>query len=99
MVQFHSPPFYFIGGTNMVMDSQNFKVGSAKWLRDRNRAIVDKSGFTTAELSYLDITGNMGQGNDDNDRYLIDTQHVDKNTEQRKNAIDIRDRPEAGGGD
>ena len=70
---------------------------SAHWLRERQKAMEDKSGFTEAELEYLDITGTDGTSVNQDDTYKIDTNPVDPLTEKKIKAIDTRDLPLRGG--
>lgn len=82
----------------MVLCSQNSgKYLFGKWARDRNLAVTDKTNFTTAEQEWLEITGTEGTNFHQKEAYLIDTNPLDPETNPKKNAIDIRTLPKAGG--
>jgi hypothetical protein len=81
-----------------MLNSQNCgKYLYGKWARDRNRAVEDKSGFTTAEQTWLEITGIEGTNFYQKEAYLIDTNPVDPKTNPKREAIDIRQLPTVGG--
>lgn len=68
-----------------------------KWARDRNSAVEDKSNFTVAERTYLEITGIEGTNFYQKEAYEIDTNPIDPETNPKRNAIDIRQLPTVGG--
>ena len=82
----------------MVLTSKGTgKYLSREYLEEQNRAIEDKTGYSAAELTYLEITGNQGTGQYQEDTYKIDTQPVDPLTPQKDEGVDIRKLPKMGG--
>lgn len=80
-----------------MMTTKSHKRLWGKWIRERNKAVRDKSDYTTAEQEDLDITGQEGTNLYQKEAYKMPTQPVDPNTNQHKEAIDIRKLPEMGG--
>lgn len=64
-----------------MLTSDNMPYASAEWLRDRKQAIRDRSSFTTAELTVLEVADDQGYGNENPDGYKIETSPVDPKTE------------------
>lgn len=82
----------------MVLNSQNCgKYLYGKWARDRNDAVEDKTRFTAAEQTHLEITGVEGTNFYQKEAYEIDTNPIDPETNPKRNAIDIRQLPTVGG--
>lgn len=74
----------------MVLSSANDgKYLSRKWQEDRQAALVDRSRFTAAELTWLEVTSTQGIVNEADERiYQADTVPLDPLTRSRK--YDIR---------
>lgn len=82
----------------MPLSSQNQgKYHYGKWARDRNLAVEDKSNFTIAEQTWLEITGVEGTNSYQKEAYEIDTNPIDPETSPKSNAIDTRNLPNRGG--
>lgn len=81
-----------------MLNSQNCgKYLYGKWARDRAEAVKDKTNFTTAEQTYLEITGIEGTNFYQKEAYEIDTNPIDPETNSKKDAINRRNLPEIGG--
>ena len=84
----------------MLCTGNSGKYLSGRFGRERAKAMVDKSDYSTAEQEYLDITGTDGTGVHQDETYLIDTEPIDSNplkqSRPTKEAIDIRTLPQMG---
>lgn len=80
----------------MLCSQNSGKYLYGKWARDREKAVTDKTGFTSAEQTWLDITGVEGTNFHQKEAYLLDTAPIDPETNPKSKAIDIRDLPNRG---
>jgi len=85
----------------MLSSGNSGKYLYGRYIRERGKALVDKTTYSTDELNYLDISGAEGGGEYYPDAYRIDTQPLDQNIlkqhARKKNAIDIRKCNKMGG--
>ena len=78
-----------------MLSSGNSRHLSARWARDRRRALWDRSGFSAQELEHLEV-GNSEGYEGEFDRTMKAPLHpVDKNT-TATGSNDMRKRPECG---
>lgn len=79
----------------MVLSSQNSgKYLTKTWQRERERALMDASKFTSAELDYLEVTntgGVDGQGQMIEGLNFVETTPVDPLTSSKR--LDLRKIP------
>ncbi len=80
-----------------MLTSRTEKELYGEFERQRCEALKDSSGFPASGQDYsledLGIIGVEGQGVNDPETYLIDSQPVDSNSEVKADAIDIRKLP------
>ena len=77
----------------MMLDhiSARGKILHGEYQRDRDKALLDRFGFTDDDLTFLDITGADGDRTYHPDTWTIDS--------RRGGRVDIRTRPESGSED
>jgi len=75
-----------------MLTSKSEKFLHGEFERQRNRALVDSSTFpSTGRYSLADLeVGVAGQGVNDPETYLVDSQPADNEATPKGNAIDIR---------
>jgi len=77
-----------------MLNSQNSgKYLYGRWGRRKNKATIDKEGFDSDELTWLEISGRDGTSFNQDSTYEIDTTPVDPLTKSKHEKIDIRKLP------
>ena len=81
----------------MVLTSSNSgKYLSKRWNEQRAKAFEDRTGFTTEELTWLEITSDQGTGEFDKTNFTTESQPIDVNAPlgpPKSKTFDIRFRP------
>lgn len=73
----------------MLTTAGTGKYLTRKWQRDRSRALIDRSAFTTDELAWLEIGADEGIVSEhDPGNFKVPTQPIDPFTDSR--TIDMR---------
>jgi len=80
----------------MLCSRNSGKILSKRWAEDRERCAQDRTFFSSADQSYLEVTGQafgMGDRKRIDETFLTNSQPVDPEEKPRRNTIDIRQLP------
>ena len=80
----------------MLSSRNSGKYLSGRWAEDREKCAQDRTGFTSAEQAYLEVTGQafgMGDRQRIDETFTMDSQPLDPEDKPNVNAIDVRKLP------